>query len=105
MKISKDLAGQIAFKLTENSRLAAEVINKEYQELVTLAYESQTPQLVKDCFKKHPEWHYTRQTLCFSGHGFNYERVSTTRPIICNAGTDASLALTAKSAEILLKAK
>jgi len=100
--ISKDLAGQIAIKLTEKSRLFMEKLHTEYKDVVTELYEDQTPQDVKDCCKKHPEWFYKRGYVSFSGYGFNYESVSTTRQVICNGGTNANLHLTSKIADKIM---
>lgn len=104
-KISKELAKQVAVKLTEKSRLAAEVLNKEYREIATAMYEDQTPKEVKECFKKNSEWFYTRNYLTFDGHGFRWENVTTIRPIICNSGSNATLALNVKTSQLLSAAK
>ncbi len=103
--ISKELAGQIAFKLTEKSRIAADNLHVEYRELVTVAYEAQTPKEVKDCFKKNPDWFYTKATISFNGHGFQWESVTGTRQIIANGGTSANLTLNNKISDQLQKAK
>jgi hypothetical protein len=105
MRISQDLAQQIAFKLTQGSRDNADLFRKEYQELVTQFYEQQTPVEVKKTFDTHPEWFSTRQRVDFSGQGFRYEQVTTTRSVICNQGQIATLPLTAKIADRLTKAK
>jgi len=103
-RISKELAAQIATKLTEKSRIAAEELKKEYGQLAYEMYDAQTPKEVKDTFKKHPEWFYTRTRIDFSGHGFNYESVVCPNPVICNGGTNANLNLTAKLASQLTAA-
>jgi hypothetical protein len=99
------LATQVAFKLTEKSKIAADNFKKEYEKLVTELYEAQTPQLVKDAYAKHREWFYRRSCVLFSGHGFQWEQANTQYPIICNNGTSASLQLTDKIAEKIMKAK
>lgn len=104
-RISKDLAGQIARKLTEKSRIATEKYLKEYQKLVTDLYEEQIPQAVKDCFKKYPDWFYTRLHVTFAGHGFSHESITPTKNLICNEGTSSTLILTAKIADQLTSAK
>lgn len=104
-RISKDLAHQIAIKLTEKSRLAAEVLNKEYREIATAMYEDQTPKDIKDCFKKHADWFYTLSYVRFDGHGFRWENVTTVRPVICNNGSDAKLELNVKTSSTLSAAK
>lgn len=103
--ISKDLARQIATKLTEKSRIAAEKLHVEYRELVTHSYEEQTPTEVKSLFKKFADWFYTRGSIRLNGHGFNYEYISSTRNVICNSNNECNLLLTAKVAEKLVSAK
>jgi len=104
-RISKELAHQIAIKLTEKSRLAYENLQKEYREIVTCMYEDSTPKDVKDCFKKNADWFYTRSSISLNGHGFRWERVSTTRPVIGNSNSDAIFKLTAKNSTVIMNAK
>jgi len=104
-RISNETAKQIAIKLTEKSRIAAEKLHVEYRELVTELYEEETPQEVKALFKKLPDWFYTRGYVNFNGHGFGWEQVSTTRQIICNGGTNANLHLTSKIADKITTSK
>lgn len=104
-RISKELAGQIATKLTEKSKVAVEELHVEYREFVTTIYEEQTPKEVKDCFKNNQQWFYTRSSICLNGHGFGWDRVASTRPVICNRNSDADIYLTAKIAEQIIKYK
>jgi len=104
-RITKELAKQVAIKLTEQSRLAVEVIKKEYQQLVTDIYISTTPKEIKEAFKKHPEWFYTRGQVILDGHGFRWERVPTTQHVIANAGTEADLKMTSVFADKIMKSK
>ncbi len=50
-RISNELAGQIAHKLTEASRLEVEQFHTDYRELATSLYEDQTPDEVKKAKK------------------------------------------------------
>lgn len=104
-RVSSELARQISIKLTEKSRIAMEGLYTEYKELVTIAYEEQCPDAVKECYKKCQEWFYVRSEVFLNGHGFNHERVHTTRRIICNAYSDAHLKMTEKIADKLIAAK
>lgn len=104
-RISKELAHQIAIKLTEKSRLASESLNKEYREIATVMYEDQTPKEVKDCFKKHAEWFYTRNYITFDGHGFRWENITTMRSVIANSNSSAKLDLNVKTSTQLSSAK
>lgn len=105
MRISKDLAGQIAYKLTDKTRLLVEKIKKDYQEVVTVLYEAQTPQAVIDCKKKFPDWFGTKSCVYFSGHGLSHENCTTTRQIISNNWSNAHLELNSKIADKITKAK
>jgi len=103
--ISQDLANKISVKLTEKSRQAAEKLHVEYRELATQFYEEQTPKEVKDCLKKHPDWFYTRSSMILNEHGFNWEYVTSTRPVICNSNTECYLKLNSKISKQLTEAK
>lgn len=103
-RISNDLAGQIATKLTEKSRVAAEKLHIEFRDLVTKTYESQIPDEVKNCFKKNPDWFYTRGTIKLNGHGFNWEHVGATNPVISNSNESSLLKMSDKIAANLMTA-
>jgi hypothetical protein len=105
MRISQELAKQISFKLTEKSKSHVEALKKEYYKLAQHYYEAQIPDDIKNAFKKHPEWFYTRQIIEFSGHGFNWENIKADAPVICNDGTSAHLKLNEKSSSKLSTAK
>jgi len=104
-RISNDLAGQIAFKLTEKSRIVAENLHVDYRELVTSFYEEQTPKEVKDCLKKFPDWVDTTTSVKLHGHGFNWEYVSTTRAVIQNNTNEGMPNMTSKMADKISTAK
>ena len=89
--ISKDLAGQIAYKMTEKSRLAAEKLHVEFRELTTSQYEETIPEEVLKCFKKHPDWFETVESVSIHGNGFNHEYVSTTRQVITQLGRSSPI--------------
>lgn len=106
-RISNELATQIAFKLTEKSRIAADALHVQYRELVTVIYESQTPDEVTICLKKYPDWISTIGGIKLNGHGFNWEYISATRHIICNNGSNSSgiLKMTDKNSKQIMEAK
>lgn len=104
-RISNELAGQIAFKLTEKSRIAMEKLHVDYKELVTSLYEKQTPEDVSECFKKHPDWIYTENKVKLDGHGYNYEWVTSTRPVISNSYGDCVMKMTDKNSKQITAAK
>lgn len=104
-RISKELAKQVSIKLTEKSRMAADELHTVYREIATSMYEDQTPKEVKDCFKKNAEWFYTRSSISLDGHGFRWESISATRPVICNNNQNATLELNSKNSTVLINAK
>lgn len=103
--ISQDLANQIAFKLTEKSRIAADNLHVVFRELATKIYEDQTPQEIKNTFKKFPDWFEIRTQVVLNSHGFNWECVSTTRPVITNAYGKCHIKLTQALADKLSAAQ
>lgn len=104
-RISQDLARQIAHKLVKKSDEVVTLLRKEYEEMVLVGYQNQTPAEVKKCFKSHPEWFYTKNTVKLHGHGFNWEWVNTGEYVICNKGSECFLELTDALATRLSKAK
>lgn len=103
--LSKDLARQIAVKLTEKSRIVAENLHVEYRELATSMYEDQTPDEIKAALKKYPDWFDSKCSMRVDEHGFNWEYITGVRRIACNSNSECLLKLTTKTAEKLLKAK
>ena len=103
--ISKDLAGKIAYKLTEKSRLAAERLHVDFREAVTALYEKKTPKEISDLLKKHGDWIRTSTTIRLNGNGFSYEYVTATRKIINMANSDNYLEMTNTEADKLVNAK
>ena len=104
--ISKDLARQIATKLTEKSRIAKDELHKEYRQLVTDLYKEQVPDDVSKCFKNNPDWFYTQSSIRLDGHGFDWEYVATMGGnVIANGGSNAFLKLTSKTADKITNSK
>lgn len=102
-RLSKQIAGQIAEKMTQQSLKNVGGLKKDFQDAVLEAYESQIPDDVRVCFKKHYEWFYTTSSVKLEGYGFSWEYVSVGKAVICNANSNANLKLTSKIAEGLKK--
>jgi hypothetical protein len=96
MRITKQLAEQIAAKLLTEKQANVTKLRKEYEDYITLAYLSQTPKEVLAVYAKHPEWFYTRGSVTLNGSGFRYESVSTNCQVICNGGSSANLMMNDK---------
>ena len=105
-RISRELAEQIAEKMTKDSREAVKLLLRQYEALVTETYEAQVPQAAKELLAKHPAWVCTGRFIFFEGHGFSRNNsVTATRPVIQQSESYARLSLTEKIADKLLKAK
>ena len=104
-RISKELATNIATKLTEKSEANILLMRKEYSSLVTELYLAQTPKEVLSLYAIQPDWFYTRGFIDFSGHGFRWEQIRSDIPVICNKGTNAELTLNSKISDRLMKIK
>jgi len=98
MRITKQLAEELATKLLTTKQEQVSKLRKEYEEYVTAAYISQTPKEILSAYAKHPEWFYTGNSITLNEKGFRYESVTTTSQIICNSGTGANLTLSDKVA-------
>src|ERR1700761_2259676 len=96
MRISQDLAKQIALKLTEKSKAAYMAEQTSFRELVYETYMSRTPAEVRAVFEKHPDWLFTRQEVTIHGHGFNHMRTTASKPVICNQGQYACMPMNDK---------
>jgi len=81
-KLSKQVIESIAEKMTAQTEKAVKQLETDYKELVTSLYEQQIPQAVKTFAKQYPLWIHFINSVKLDGHGFNWEYVSTTRPVI-----------------------
>lgn len=104
-RISQDLADQIAAKLTKKSFDAVKELRKEYEDLVLVTYQSQVPDEVAGCFKKHHDWFTTTTSVQLDGHGFRYEYVDVHESVLCNAHRGAIIKMTSALADIFTKSK
>lgn len=97
MQISQSLACLIANKLVENKQKQVDAAQKELSTFVYDTYVSQTPDEVKELFKKHSEWFMTSKEVRVHGHGFNYDYFSVEKPVIMNCQNNtATIKLTEK---------
>lgn len=103
--ISKDLASQIAYKLTEKTKIVCDNLHLQYKNLVLEFYEKQTPKEIKELRLKYPDWLYTTRRISFSGHGFRYEEVVAVSSVVTNSHQNAILELTSAIADKIIKSK
>lgn len=98
MRISKDLARQISFKLTDKGRAKVEKLKKEWQKAVTAAYIKQVPEKILKIKAQFPEWFATGESITLNGHGFSWTHVTATERVIEDKDGYARLNLDAKLA-------
>lgn len=85
-RISKDLAWDLARKLTSGSESAIELLRAEFEEAVTCAYEAQIPDDIKELSKRHPDWFQHVEDIRLDSSGFASTYVNLTRPVIAFHG-------------------
>lgn len=90
MRITKEIAYNVALGLTNKSKKACEKLETEFQLAVVCAYDQQIPDLVKSTFKKFPEWFARTDYITLRGHGFNHESVFLKKQAICNNGSNSA---------------
>lgn len=103
MRISKELARQISFRLTDKGRAKVDKLKKEWQKAVTEAYKQQVPEKVIKMKAQFPEWFTTGECITLDGHGFSWTNVTATERIIKDGNNNAKLKLDAKLAAELKK--
>lgn len=79
--MSKHLANDLSFKLTEKTKAEASLVEKEYQRIVTEICESQVPEEIMKAFKSHCEYIETSSTAYLDSNGFSNTTVRLTRQV------------------------
>lgn len=103
MRISKDLARQISFKLTDKGRAKVDKLKKEWEAAVTAAYIQQIPQKIIKTKAQFPEWFNITGTIYLEGYGFSWTNVSATTQVIKDKNGNAKIKLDPKLAAELKK--
>ena len=76
-RISQEMAGRIAYKLTEKSKAIADNLHVEYRKSVMEFYKATLPKPVLAFFKtEFCEYVETTNSVILDGHGFSREHVS-----------------------------
>lgn len=104
-QLSKQVIEQIALKMTEKSKKFVDACEKELKEVVTEVYLLQVPAEVMRVFKTHCEYVETTQSVYVNGNGFNRETFNMTKQLPSTSSYNATLKLTAATADQILKAK
>lgn len=103
MRISKELARQISFRLTDKGRAKVDKLKKEWQNAVTQAYIQQIPDKIIKTKAIYPEWFAITESISLEGHGFGWTNVNATERVIKDKNGNAYLKLDAKLATDLKK--
>jgi hypothetical protein len=101
MRVSKDLARQISFKLTDKGRAKVAKLKKEWENAVTIAYIQQIPERIIKTQALCPEWFRMTDTITLDGHGFSWINVSATERVIQDCKGNSYLKLDNKLASHL----
>lgn len=81
MRISKDLARQISFRLTDKGRVKVEKLKREWEKAVTIAYIQQIPEKIIKMQALYPEWFAMTNSVTLDGHGFSWTHVTATERV------------------------
>lgn len=104
--LSKDLAKQIAKKLTQKSKDNVDFLLREYQQGVADAYEVSLPNDVLVFYKKYSKYTNSVLSIRMYGNGFNHEVVNIFKSLPNDDNSYyATFEPNAKVAEKLVKAK
>jgi len=102
-RITKEIAKQVAVKLTETKRLEIEKLNKTFKENAFKAYEKKIPKEVLICFAKHPNYFDTTTQIKMIGNGWNHEYIDITSKLPSNDSSWPKPQFDEKTAQSLLK--
>lgn len=95
-RITQVDADRVSRKLTEGKLLKHQAAKKAFEQAVYEAYIQQTPDLIHDAHKKHPEYFNESTGVYMDGHGFHrdvvnvgwYEEDGDKKIVVSNSGTD-----------------
>ena len=76
-RITKDIAHEVARKLTSKKTEEINKIEKELQLKLEGFLLEKVPKEIMDLFKKHPNYFEKTSSFRISGNGFNYEYLQT----------------------------
>jgi len=72
-RITKEIAYQVAKKLTEEKQKEIDLLNKSMGELVYSVVLKTIPEEVITCYNKHKTYFDTNSSVRFNGNGFNFQ--------------------------------
>lgn len=82
-RITKQIAENVAIKLTEKQAKEIKDLQSELKDKFTEIYLKTIPKEVLDLFKKHPDFMETRSSMQLQGNGFNYQYIGLNASYPC----------------------
>jgi len=89
--MNKNLATQIAFKLTDKKQKEVDRLNNETKKYLTDMYLATIPKEITNAFKKNSEYFNTSNTVRLDGNGFRWENFTLLQYCICNSNNNCFL--------------
>jgi len=83
MRITKEIAKSVAFRMTEKKRKELDLLNKNLSELAYELALSKINKSVIESFNKHKKYFKTFSSFKVIGNGFNYEYFSFNNKLPC----------------------
>jgi len=99
-RITKEIASQVAKKLTAKKLEEITNLEKEIATKFEAIYLNRLSKEIKETFKKHKNYFYTRSQFQVSGSGFDYFYVNTLNEVPYNR--NSSFVATKEDADVLL---
>ena len=95
MRMTKDLAQDVARRITEKSSEYVDKCLKDVQSFVTKVYVESVPIEVSGAFKKFPDYFCVTERIKVLGTGFSYDYIDTDEDVevVCNLDNEAVLKL------------
>jgi len=101
-RITKDIANQVAKKLTDKRKIAVDKKYKEFQEDAFEAYKKKIPKDVLEFYATHKTWVKEVSQYKLIGHGWNHEYVYMSGLLPSKDGNYINVPLDEKTSKALL---
>ncbi len=105
MRISKELAEKIAYKMTLVTYEKVKELKEAFCYAVTELYKKEIPAEVAELFKKYPSYVNTNSQIRLNGNGWNYEHVNLAENVPSDNNGYDTLVPTSKQSDALKKLK
>lgn len=98
-RITKQIAEDVAVKLTKKQALEIEKLQKDMKQKFTEIYLKTIPKEIMDLFEKYPKYFEKRSSFQISGNGFQYQQLHTDKDY---PSSQYSYSLKEKDASLML---